>query len=219
MPFPLVGADFTVPVGVAGNTASIVVTNSSSKSTPSQRLTYLPATVSYPLAGVSLYDGIYDSARDLYYFTDSAQIQVFSRTQGRWLAPIPVPQPTYLYGPERLHALALSPDHSKLVISDSGSMALDLIDLANGNTVQSFGLATSNPPPSGLNTITPAGVAVTNSGKMFFDDYDQNGDGAAFLYTLDPTSTSTPSSAARRLSTGKSAIRKMREMPLGHASS
>ncbi len=66
-------------------------------------------------------------------------------------------------------------------------MALDLIDLANGNTVQSFGLATSNPPPSGLNTITPAGVAVTNSGKMFFDDYDQNGDGAAFLYTLDPT--------------------------------
>ncbi len=60
MPFPLVGADFTVLVGVAGNTASIVVTNSSGKTTASQRLTYIPATVSYPLAGVSLYDGIYD---------------------------------------------------------------------------------------------------------------------------------------------------------------
>lgn len=185
MPFPLVGTEFTVPAGIAGNTASIVVTNSSGTTTANQKFTYLPATVSYPLAGVSLYDGIYDSTRDLYYFTDSAQIQVFSRTQGKWLAPIPVPQPANPYGPERLLALGLSPDHSKLAVSDAGSMAIDVIDLTNSNSVQVFGLGASS-VGFALNTVTPAGVTVSNGGKLFFDTYDQNGDGAPFLYTLDP---------------------------------
>src|SRR6185437_14726789 len=138
MPFPLVGAEYTVPPGIAGLSQSINVTNSIGSTIAAQKLTYLPATKPYPLPNASLFDGIYDSTRDVYSFTDATQIQVFSRTTGQWLTPIPVPQPTYPYGPERLTGIALSPDHSKLAVADSGSIGVDLIDLANGNKVQAF---------------------------------------------------------------------------------
>jgi hypothetical protein len=82
-------------------------------------LTYLPAIQQFPLSGSDLAQGIYDPYTDLYYFTDTNKIQVFSKTQGSWQSPINIPAPQG--AAQRLWGIALSPDGSNLAVSDASA--------------------------------------------------------------------------------------------------
>ncbi len=119
-PFPLEAVTYTIPPGSADTSASIEVTSASGSTTLAAGIQYLPAAKQYPLpAGAALAQGIYDSKRNVYYFTDASQIDVFSRAQGQWLNPILVPaSPTG--ASHRLWGIALSPDASKLAVADTG---------------------------------------------------------------------------------------------------
>jgi hypothetical protein len=88
-PFPLQALAYTIPPGTAA--ADVTVTSSSGSATAHAALTYLPAIQQFALPGSTLAQGIYDSHTDLYYFTDTNQIQVFSKTQGSWQPPITIP--------------------------------------------------------------------------------------------------------------------------------
>jgi hypothetical protein len=182
-PFPLQGAEFTVPPGAAGTTAPIAVTSSSGKSAgQAASITYLPAVQQYPASGSQLVDGVYDPLRDVYYFTDATRILVFSRTQGQWLSPIPIPAPASAAGLQRLYGIALSPDRSKLAVTDAGALAVYVLDPGSPTAVTTYSVA-----QNGL-TATPAGVAIANDGTVYFTTFDQNGDGAFDLYFIDPAS-------------------------------
>jgi hypothetical protein len=183
LPFPLVGAEFTVPQGTPGTSMNIAVNNTSGSTSVTQGITYLPAIQTFPVNG-QLIDGVYDSLRDLYYFTDVNQIRVFSRTQGTWLSSIPVPSPAGAYGPQRLFGIALSPDGSKLAVSDAGAFAIYVIDPDNPTSIVSYPVASKI--FGEVITETPSGVAITNSGQIYFTTFDQDGDGAPFLIHLDP---------------------------------
>jgi hypothetical protein len=163
-PFPLVGAEFTVPPGSAGSSVNLTVSNSSGSTTVVNGFTYLPQIQVFPIDG-QLIDGVYDSLRDLYYFTDATQIRVFSRSQGKWLNPIPVPSPIGVSGTERLYGIAMSPDQSKIVASDAGKNVLYVIDAANPSSIKSYPL--TSPYPT-IESYTPSGIAITNSGTMYF---------------------------------------------------
>ncbi len=183
-PFPTQGIEYTVPAGVAGASSPIVVTSSSGTSTgQSPVIQYLPATQRFAATGSQLVDGVYDKRRDLYYFTDTNQLRVFSKTQRQWLNSIPIPIPARTAGAQRLFSLALSPDGSKLAITDAGALAIYVLDPASPSSVAIYPLV----PQFDL-TYTPAGVAVTNAGVVYFMTSDQNGDGAFDLYRLN-TST------------------------------
>lgn len=176
-PFPHQALMYSIPPGSAGSTAPVDVSNSGG-STQTQ-VTYLPATKQFPVSGM-LIDGVYDARRGVYYFTDATQIRVFSASENQWLASIPIPVAENAAGPERLFGIALSSDGSKLAVSDIGAYALYLLDPDSPNSIQSF--------PLGSSAIVnvPTGVAVTNSGTIYFAASDFNGDGAAFLFKLDP---------------------------------
>jgi len=183
-PLPTNSLLYTVPPGTAGTTASIGVTNSSGSTTASTKITYLPALQQYPVAG-ALADGVYDPKRNVYYFTDTNQVRVFSLAQGAWLASIPIPAPQGAYGPQRLFGIALSPDSSKLAIGDPGAIAIYIVNPDQPSSVQSFPYAAqfSYYPQSEL----PADVAVTDNGAVYFTTFDLVGDGAVALYQLNPT--------------------------------
>ena len=184
-PLPTNALLYTVPAGEAGTTASISVTNASGSVTASTRMTYLPAVQQYSVDG-QLADGVYDPGRDVYYFTDANQIRVFSLTQGAWLNPIPIPAPKGAYGPQRLLGIALSPDGSKLAVSDPGAVAIYIINPDQPSSIQSF--TYGNQILTGANTEEPAGVAITNNGTVYFATFDLNGDGGSgYLYVLNPT--------------------------------
>ena len=179
-PFPIQSIEFTFPPGNAGTTADVTVTSSSGSTTAKGAIQYLPATQQYTLSGAVLAQGIYDSKRDLYYFTDQTEIQVFSKTQGTWLAPMAIPKASRLLG------IALSPDESKLAVSDAGSDVIDVINPDSPSAVKTFAL-----PNTGFDSgALPCGVAITDSGIVYYATYDINGTGDYALHRLD-TATGT----------------------------
>jgi hypothetical protein len=161
-PFPLQSISYTIPAASSGSSGSVSVTSSSGQVVAQTSLAYLPATQQYSLPGSQLVQGIYDPVRDLYYFTDTNQIQVFSLTQQQWLSPITVPAPNG--ATQRLWGIALSPDSTKLAITDAQANVIYLINPANTSSVQTFPGPTAQ---SGI-TLQPAGVAISNSGIAYF---------------------------------------------------
>jgi hypothetical protein len=182
-PFLLQGVAYTIPPGAVG-AADVTVTTQAGTATLPDGMSYLPAVQQFSLTGASLAQGIYDSVRDLYYFTDAGQIQVFSRTDGKWLSPISVPTaPSGATHP--LWGITLSQDGSKLAVSDAGTRVIYLIDPGSTGSVQSF-VVTKGPIPGAV--IYPAGLAITNTGVIYYAAYDDGGDGSNEYYTLDTNS-------------------------------
>jgi hypothetical protein len=177
-PFPIESVEFTFPPGTAGSSADVTVTSPSGTITAKGAVQYLPATQQFPLSGANLYQGIYDSKRDLYYFTDTTEIRVFSKTQGTWLAPITIK------GASRLYGLALSPDGSKLAVGDAGNDVIDVLSPDSPSAVSTFPLPNTAFDSGAL----PCGVAITDSGIVYYATFDVNGFGDYALHKLD-TST------------------------------
>jgi len=191
-PFLLQAAAFTIPAGSAGGSADLAVTTQSGTATATSAVKYLPKVQQFALPGALLAQGVYDAKRDLYYFTDASQIQVFSRSQEAWLSPIQVPAaPSGTT--HRLWGIAISPNDSKLAVSDTNAGLLYLIDPDAPGSAQSFPVTTyfSGSPItlSGQETF-PAGVAISDAGAIYFAAYEVGGDGLDGYFKLD-TATGT----------------------------
>ncbi len=168
-PFNLQAVAYTIPPDPAGSKADVTVTTSSGTAKASAALSYLPALKQFPLQGASLAQGVYDAKRDLYYFTYSSEIEVFSRTKGQWLTPIQVPNPP-LATTHRLWGIALSPNGSSLAVSDIGASAIYLFNPDEPASVQSYVYNASDFFWAPLNG--PAGLAVSDSGNIYFSSAD-----------------------------------------------
>lgn len=179
-PFPMEVFAYTVPAGSRTGSVDVTVTTSSGSTTASGALTYLPPTQQFPLESSVLAQGIYDPHRDVYYFTDSSQIQVFSRTQGKWLSPIAVPPPQG--ATQRLWGISISPNGSKVAVSDAMAGVIYLLDPTNWASVKTFAVGISNP----AGNLNPYGVAVSDSGMVYY----AMGGGAQGYFKLD-TNTGT----------------------------
>lgn len=189
-PFNLQAVTYTIPPGVASSRADVKISLSSGEATASAAMNYLPGVKSFSLAGANLAQGIYDAKRDFYYFTDASQVQVFSRARGAWMTPIPVP-PAPAGPAHRLYGIALSQDGSKLAISDNGAGQLYLLDPDSPGAVQTF------PVPSafggfieagGHNSTFPSGLAVSNSGSIYYAAFNVNTTGDDGFFKLDTNS-------------------------------
>jgi hypothetical protein len=160
-PFQLEGIAYTIPPGVTGSTVNVALSTGSGSATATAALTYLPSLQQFPLTASTLAQGIYDPYTDLYYFTDTAQIQVFSRTQGKWLSPISIPAPSGTT--QRLWGIALSPDGSKMAVSDASAGAIYLLDPATPSSVKTFMVGSKSPF-----TVNPCGLAISDAGSVYY---------------------------------------------------
>ena len=186
-PFPLQALSYTIPPGSA--TANVNVTSGSGGATAQSALSYLPAMQQFPLPESVLAQGIYDPYSDLYYFTDANKIQVFSDAQSAWQAPITIPAPKG--ATQRLWGIALSPDGSKLAISDLSAQAIYLLDPSNPVSVQTFAVPTM-PNYPGV-TTNATGVAVSDAGVVYYGSVVNGGTGYSQFFKLDTnTGTVTP---------------------------
>ena len=177
-PFPLEGFTYTIPAGKAGSTASVTVSSSSGSVTIPQGIIYLPAIQQYPLRNSALAQGIYDPFQDVYYFTDAANIQIFSRSSGAWLSPINIPSSD---DPQRLWGIALSPDGSKLAFADSQGMALYVLNPDNPAVVTKYPI----PEPQPGAPILPIGVAISDAGVIYFTAANPEISGATAFFKFD----------------------------------
>jgi hypothetical protein len=188
-PFNLQGVAYTIPPDSAGSRADVSVTTTNGTTNEAAALNYLPAIQQFPLQGAKLAEGIYDPKRDLYYFTNFLEIEVFSRSKGQWLSPIPVPAPPS-GTTHRLWGIALSQDGSKLAVSDESAATIYVLNPDSPGSVQSFRVSTyvAGSPISlpGVST-QPAGLAVSNSGMVYFATFPIGSDGADGFFMLDTT--------------------------------
>jgi hypothetical protein len=191
-PTPLESLSYTIPPGSPGTAADVRVTTQAGEATLSAAIQYLSATQEVSLDGpASLAQGTYDPVRDLYYFTDASEIRVYSRSQNEWFTPIQVP-PAPVGTTHRLWGIALSPDGSNLAVADAEAGMIYLIHPDSPGTVKSF--VFNQPYASGypitLNGIVtnPAGVAVSDSGMIYFGAFTVGGTGFDAFFKLDTTS-------------------------------
>ncbi len=170
---------FKVPSGAAGP-ADITVSTANGSTTATGAFHYSPALTSYPLPGASLQAGVYDPHRGLYYFTDTAKIQVLSLTSGAWQSAITLPNVganTLLLG------IALSPDGSKLAVADYGDEKIYVLNPTNPSSAQTFML-----PQNVDSGLAPCGLVILDNGMVYFATNDVQGDGARGFHSLNTTS-------------------------------
>jgi hypothetical protein len=180
-PFPLQALAYTIPPGTAA--ADVTITSTSGSTTAHSALSYLPAIQEFSLPGSSLAQGIYDPHTSLYYFTDANKIQVFSRAQGVWQSPINIPAPNGAQ--QRLWGVALSPDGSKLAISDAMADVIYVLDPATPGSVQTFSANTQNLGNTSLGAVNPCGVAISDAGMVYFAVFPQYGGDVYSFFKLD----------------------------------
>jgi hypothetical protein len=176
---------YTVPAASAGP-ADVTVTTSSGTTTAPGALRYRPSASQFSLPGSQLAQGIYDPVRDLYYFTDTNKIQVFSLSQQKWLSPIAIAAPTGKT--QRLWSLALSPSGSHLAVSDISAGVIYLLNPSSPTSIQTFPILVQN--PGGGIIDNPAGLAVSDSGNAYYTVFVQGGTGFSAFFKLD-TNTGT----------------------------
>jgi hypothetical protein len=174
-PYPLESVELTLPPGTAGQTMSLTATNSAGSETESNAITYLPALKQYSLSGAVLAQGIYDTKRDVYYFTDQTQIRVFSKTQGAWLTSIAMPA-----GAQRLWGISLSPNGNTLAVTDAGAREIYILDPDTPTSVKHFGLTSAMTFEGDM----PAAAGVTDSGVTYFTTFNLNVSGGLGLHKL-----------------------------------
>jgi len=180
-PFILESVQFTVPPGPPGP-ADITLTTANGSNTSVGAFHYSPAAKPYPLPGADLQGGLYDPKRGVYYFADTSKVQVLSLTAGSWQTPITLPGTG---SSTQLVALSLSPDGSKLAISDFGDKSIYLLNPDIPSSAKSYSL-----PQVAFDMGTaPTGLAVLNDGTIYFATGDTDGTGDWAFHKLDSTTS------------------------------
>ncbi len=178
-PFPVEALTFTIPPGIAG-ASTISITSPSGTTTGT--FTYTPKAVSYPV-NANLQQGVYDPHRNLYFFSDTARIQVLSASSGTWQTPITLPGTT---SASQLIGIAESPDGSMLAVADNGGQAIYVLDPDNPSS------ATRYPVPASTNSSYPSpplSLAVLDNKSVYYVAVDvlNSVAGSASFHKLDFT--------------------------------
>jgi hypothetical protein len=173
-PFPIETLQYTIPAGNVGS-ADISVTDSAGSTVSATPMQYMPATQQFLLSNATLVQGIYDPTRDLYFFTDQTQIDVFSKTQGQWLTPIVIPNSVRLWG------ISLTPSGTKVAVSDAGADAIYVLDPDTPTAISTFSLPNTFFDQGG----EPAGLAISDSGIVYYSSFYAGSTGGYAMHKLD----------------------------------
>jgi hypothetical protein len=167
----------TVPPGSPG-TVDVVVTSSAGTATLTNSFTYLQGVNDYASPDTFTYV-LYDSQRHWVYLTAGDHIDVFSVDTAQFLAPI---VPPTISGKKQFQGLALTPDHSKLLVANGSDFSVTIVDPDNPSSasIVKVGL------PTGFG---PYAVAATSTGKAFVttDSCDGGGTYVVDLSSLNVT--------------------------------
>jgi len=172
-PFPLERLVFKTPPGSPGK-ADLIIHSSTGSATASRAFQYVSSANVYPNAGLHKFIA-YDSSRQKLFLTATDHVDVFD-LKAQVFVPAINPPPNGPPPSAALRGLALTPDHSQLLIADFGAQNVYLIEPDgspyNGTAVNVGGVA-------GFLNSGPARVTATNAQTVFVGlSGEGNGQGA-----------------------------------------
>jgi len=160
-PFPLERIVLKTPPGSAGK-VDLSIHSPSGSTTTSKSFQYLSSSHRYANAALHKFI-LYDSSRQALYMSATDHIDVFDLNAQVFLPPI-WPPPNGPPPSAALRGLALTPDHSQIVVADFGSQNVYLSNPTgaayNGTSVHVGGVA-------GFLNSGPARVATTSAQTVF----------------------------------------------------
>lgn len=158
--YPFIDIDevlVVVPPGTPG-AADVAITSEAGTATLAKAFNYVPVA-DYSSTDTLTYV-LYDPQRHWVYLSAGDHIDVFSPDTQQFLAPI---VPPTVSGTRQLRGLALTPDHSKLLVANASDLSLATINPDNPSSAVAVQVV-----PSGLpNNPGPYAVAATSTGKAF----------------------------------------------------
>jgi hypothetical protein len=160
--FPIAAYDeieVQVPPGAAGP-ADITITSSVGSATLSSAFTYLPGVTDY--ASTDKFTNIlYDKTRNRVYLAAGNRIDVFDAAANNYLSPITPPS---VSASPVFQGLALTPDASKLLLTNLSDTSLDIIDPDNPPTATEVPLS-----PGATAPATGGDVAATSTNQAIVE--------------------------------------------------
>lgn len=169
-PYPLQFLTVTVPKGIPGR-ADVVVKTGVGQATLPGGFLYASSLQSYPSS--QTYNALlFDEARQILYASTNTQIARFSATSSSFLSPITPPS---LTGQNQFEAMALTPDGSRLMVTNEKDDSVAVIDPDNPTTAQAVAV------PATATSGGPIFVAATSTGKALISMTGASGP----LYELD----------------------------------
>ena len=161
--FPAVDIKAALPAGIPG-AADLTVTTSAGSMVMPKAFHFLQSGVDYSSTD-TLQSIFYDRFRNQLYLSAGDHVDVFSLASKQFLAPFALPSSG---GKKQFAGMALTPDGSKLIVTNLIDGSVDLLNPDNPSSVTSVPIAPGFPGPDGLPCfIGPAYAATTNTGKAF----------------------------------------------------
>ena len=160
-PFALERIILKAPAGSAGR-ADLTIPSATGSATAAQAFQYLASSRIYTSSGLHKFV-VYDESRQRLFLSATDHVDVFDRNALVFKSPI---QPPPIGPPPNaaLRGLALTPDHSQLVIADFGAQSVYLI---NPDGVVNNGAAVPVGGVAGYLNSGPARVAATSAMTVF----------------------------------------------------
>ena len=155
--FPMDQVTFTTPAGIPGP-ADIVVTTPVGSATVANGFNYLQNVRTYPVSS-TLAEIAYDQSRQRLYATDykTNLVYVFDLSAQKYLTPITV-------GNSPL-ALAITPDFTRLVVSNAADGTISIVDLTGVSATRTVPVANLSNLPVQCGPAVPYAVATTSKNQ------------------------------------------------------
>ena len=157
-PFPLQHLQVTIPTGSAG-AQDITITSPSGATTISKGFHYLESVQDYSTSD-QLLDVLYDQTRQRLYLSAGNHVDVFSLASNTFQTPITPPS---LGGTFQLGGLALTPDGSRLLVTNFSDDSVAIINPDAPSSATAVRIV-----PTGTNPVyAPTYVATTSLNTAF----------------------------------------------------
>jgi IPT/TIG domain-containing protein len=159
-PIPSSVLNYTLPPGKPGP-ADLQITTPIGTGTLSNAIFYAKSVTDYGSTD-SFTAVLLDSKRNQLYLTAGDHVDVFSLSSNQFLSPL---KPQALQSAAQFTGLALTPDSSKLIVTDFADNSVSVINPDSPSS--SFAIAT--PPQANVNqcTVGPLYAATTSTNKAF----------------------------------------------------
>lgn len=162
-PFPVQHLQIAVPAGQPGTSADALVVSPVGAASLAGGIQYLKdATIvpsSDPLSALT-----YDSKRQRLYLSAGDHVDVVDLASDSFIAPIALPA---LHGGKLAAGITLTPDDSRLLVSNTADGSIAVIDPDNPTAAVAVSIPYP-PPPAGVQcTEGPGQIVATDTGKAY----------------------------------------------------
>jgi IPT/TIG domain len=170
-PFPVQHLQVTTPAGTPGP-ANVLVNSPTGAVTGAGVVHYLKS-VEVSHSSDTLFALAYDSTRKRVYLSAGNHVDVFDVVSNTFVSPIALPSS---HGSSMATGLTVTPDGSRLLVSNAGDSSISVIDPDNPSSGVAVNIPFAPPPPGAQCMQNPGQIVAINTGFAYANTFSSGVD-------------------------------------------